>query len=168
MKLEVDYMQIPHGSTLCIGFFLLEGQTPNSIIAAKRLSLSKFWNRFTNHLPILLLACRTHMSAMIGDADLARRRYHADRPEQDILVLWLVTVKTKRPLRASLSGFSQDGIHFREVSGLKVRNFHDAQKVEEFLCGPLDYLNLSAGTLKLLTGNGGNENILVGVNILKE
>lgn len=166
MTLEVEYKQLPFTKNYCIGFFLFEGHSTNCKIEAKRLTYPNGSKEFIDHLPILLLACRTHMTAMFGDPNYTNR--DTDDQNSDILVLWLTTVATKHPLRAIITASNQDGTILKSMEGIKVKTMHDSHVVEEILIGRMNYLMVNAGALEQMSSNDPEKCIKVSVTIIKE
>lgn len=115
---------------------------PNSFLPER-------YNAFTTHLPILILGCRTPAVAMLA----ADQRAHSDCSDspagEDMLVLWLATVETTRPLHCTISVFSADMKTSRSCI-VPVRSLKDSQDPIEFVSTESSYLAINSGELQLL------------------
>lgn len=128
---------------------------PNSFLPER-------YSRFTNHLPILILGCRCEATALLADrefADAAAKEVEeegmheeqstASEADDKMLVIWLATVQTIRPLHCTITVFNADMRTSRSAI-VRVRSLKDAQDPVDFLATETDYLALSAGELRLL------------------
>lgn len=166
--LDVSYKELPFAQNYCIGFFLYNGQTTNCQIEAKRLNYPNGQKQFVNHLPILLIACRTHVSALYGDPNRIKKLPENQNQFSDLLVLWLTTVATKRPLRAILHASDHSGTIYRSVEGAKVKIMHDSHIVEDILKGSMDYLAMNSGCLKKMSSDNQKNCVQISVTIIKD
>lgn len=128
---------------------------------------------FATHLPVLIMACRTAATALLAtrkvdsvaemggkgaedgnkvsdsDSDYADVE---DADADEILVFWLATVQTTRPLHCTITVFSND-LRTSRSCIVPVRDLKDSQDPRDFLPNESSCLVLRSGELKLLQGD---------------
>lgn len=132
---------------------------PNSFLPER-------YNRFTNHLPILILGCRCDATALLADrlfaASVTAERRATSGAKSDcndsddkLLVIWLATVQTIRPLHCTITVFNAD-LRTSRSAIVRVRSLKDSQDPVSFLATETDYLALNSGELRLMRGKRGS------------
>lgn len=101
------------------------------------------YTRFSQHIPILIMACRGNYGEMYSSST------YDHNPNNDYVCFWLVTpeLKNSRKLHAILT------IHDEEQnnsvsSTMDTRRINSGQKVNEFMHDESDFLIVNAGMLK--------------------
>lgn len=153
----LNHNSLLHGNNICIGVLLYGGKNEKQRPAMMGLSLpnssySTVLSKYKNHLPILIMACKTHLSAMISP-EMYKKQYTNENPERDILVFWLISMQTLKPMYAELT--IENGCTSKGLT-VQIRNMVHEQSVEEFLNCDVNYLYLSAAEIRNLTDSTGN------------
>lgn len=127
---------------------------------------------FATHLPVLIMACRTVATSLLRQKEVEvvdnvvevgadNKDYEEDdsdyadvedADEDEILVIWLATVQTTRPLHCTITVFSND-LQTSRSCIVPVRNLKDSQDPREFLTTESSFLVLRSGELRLLQGD---------------
>lgn len=164
VKLEANFSLLKFNENYCLGFFAYGGSKtetqPESAVPNSFLNLST--PKYLNHLPVVLLACRTHLLAISG------QHVEESDPKADIFVLWFVTVPTTDPIYAEVQVANTCGSQKRKIT-LKVRSVVDTQDVWDFIHepGPLDSFVITRNEWRLLTDQETRLETIVSVKILE-
>lgn len=102
------------------------------------------------HLPILIMACRTSWSAMLEDKQLEARITKADNFHQHLLVIWLVSVQSTKPIHCTLTAYDKTMTSSRSIIA-QVRQLNESQNPSEFLVNDTNSLRLNRGEINILS-----------------
>ncbi|XP_050331949.1 uncharacterized protein LOC126760394 [Bactrocera neohumeralis] len=105
------------------------------------------------HLPILIMACRTSWSAMLKDKQLETRITKPEDSNQHLLVIWLVSVQSTKPIHCTLTAYDRTMTSSRSVIA-QVRQLNESQNPSEFLVNDANSLRLSNGEINILSHDG--------------
>lgn len=106
-----------------------------------------------NHLPIVIMACKTSLSYLIEDKQLAEQLADPSDKTKDILVIWLSTVETTCLMHCTITVFNMDMTTSRSTI-VEIRNLRDSQDPLTFLSKDANYLMLSRAEMDLLSSGG--------------
>lgn len=146
-----------HYENLCLGMLVYGGNIndPESRPALSGICHANsflFGNSqcFTNHLPILIMGCKTSLSYLIEDKKLAEQLADPNDKEKDILVIWLATVETTRLMHCTITVLNTDMTTSRSTI-VEIRNLRDSQDPKVFLSQDSNYLMLSRAEIDLVS-----------------
>lgn len=136
-----DFLELERN--ICLGILVYEYTSANHSNAL----LSREYENFDRHLPILIMACRgNHLKRFEGDAEFID-------PDADFLAMWLVMPETTSNLLASITIHNEELT--KSISSLvKVRNASDSQDVCEFMETETDFLIVNQGFLNEISNSG--------------
>ncbi|KAL7731532.1 hypothetical protein ACLKA6_013071 [Drosophila palustris] len=97
--------------------------------------------KFDNHLPIMMIACRSSWYAQLKDKQLERELVALNAKKSGIYVFWLVAPNTTRKLYYTLTVYDRHYLNSRSVVRT-VRNYTHFQNPSDFLPHEDDYLVL--------------------------
>lgn len=146
-----------HYENVCLGLLAYGGylESPDSrpgICGICRPNSFLFGNNqcLINHLPIVIMGCKSSLSYLIEDKQLARELADPTDQSKDILVIWLATVETTCVMHCTITVFNTDMTISRSTI-VEIRNFRDSQDPLEFLSDDTNYLMLSRAEIDLLS-----------------
>lgn len=105
------------------------------------------------HLPILIMACRTSWSALLEDKELETKITKLENVNQHLLVLWLVSVQSTKPIHCTLTAYDKTMTSSRSIIA-QVRQLNESQNPSEFLVNDVNSLRLNCGEINMLSHNG--------------
>ncbi|XP_055915613.1 uncharacterized protein LOC129948557 [Eupeodes corollae] len=125
--------------------------------------LSETFAHLENHLPILVMACKTSICSLLDDKELSKELIDREDQTKHILIIWLATVQTTKPIFCTITAFDKLMISSRSTI-INVRSLDSPQKPEEFISNETNYLMLNHGELNILSEEG-KESIRVEIKI---
>ncbi|XP_054731287.1 uncharacterized protein LOC129239647 [Anastrepha obliqua] len=105
------------------------------------------------HLPILIMACRTSWSALLEDKELEAKITKPENMKQHLLVIWLVSVQSTKPIHCTLTAYDQTMTTSRSIIA-QVRQLTESQNPSEFLVNDTNSLRLNWGEINILSNDG--------------
>lgn len=146
-----DFLEL--NRNICLGILLYENAPSNHSNAL----LSREYESFDGHLPILIMACRGNYVQMFEeDADFVD-------PEADFLAIWLTTPYSANRKKLSATVTAHNEELTKSLSSLvQVRNASHSQNIHEFMATDTDVLVVNQAFLADISSNG---NIFVEVAI---
>lgn len=99
------------------------------------------------------MACRTSWSAMLKDKQLEARITKPEDLNQHLLVIWLVSVQSTKPIHCTLTAYDRTMTSSRSVIA-QVRQLNESQNPSEFLVNDTNSLRLSSGEINILSHDG--------------
>lgn len=152
---------LPYGKPTMIAIILYGGKkegednaglcVPNALIGEDSVN-----THFRNHLPICVMACKTHMSTL---SPSCRKLYREDHAEEDIVCIWLTSAETTIPMSTTLTVFDNT-LHHARSNLMLIRDVRLPQYPEGFLSTEIDYIILRRFDLNTLSHNQAHEILL--------
>ncbi|ALC40870.1 CG12923 [Drosophila busckii] len=105
-----------------------------------------------DHVPVVVLICRTSACAGLKDKQLAARVLKRAQPENEVYVIWLVTPQQRLQLNATLSICGRDAAK-RCSSIVAVRQVRHSQNTCRFMPVDANYWRLSFGEMQKISNN---------------
>ncbi|XP_036318041.1 uncharacterized protein LOC118733002 [Rhagoletis pomonella] len=105
------------------------------------------------HLPILIMACRTSWSAFLEDKQLEAKITNPQNLNQHLLVIWLVSVQSTKPIHCTLTAYDKTMTSSRSIIA-QVRQLNESQNASEFLVNDANSLRLNRGEINILSHDG--------------
>lgn len=153
-----------HNENLCLGLLPYGGHRDNpdtrpGLSGICRPNSFLFGNNqcLVNHLPIVIMACKTSLNYLIEDKHLAGQLADPTDRNKDILVIWLSTVETTCLMHCTITVFNTEMTTSRSTI-VEIRNLRDSQDPNSFLSKDANYLMLSRAEIDLLS-SGENKQI---------
>lgn len=148
VPLELDPHNLVPGKPTCLSLLMYAGIRgyPISMPARRFLNipnagLMQNRKRWSNHLPVMVMVCRTTWYAMLPDKRLEKQLVSMNATSAGIYVLWLVSPVTTRKVSYTLTVFDQYSLGTRRVIR-SIRNYTHSQNPSDFLPFEVDYLVL--------------------------
>lgn len=149
-----------HCENLCLGMLVYGGHLENpdsrpGLCGICRPNSFLFGNNqcLVNHLPIVIMACKTSLSYLIEDKTLAEQLADPSDRSKDILIIWLSAMETTCLMHCTITVFNEDMSTSRSTI-VEIRNLRDSQEPMTFLSKEANYLVLSRGEIDLLSSDG--------------
>lgn len=165
-----DRNMFPFGENVCLGVLAyggiekkLDSQPALRGICKQNSFLSKPYTHLEHHLPVLLMICRTSMSAVLDDKSLAKTLMDPKDVKKHVLVIWLATVQTTKPIYSTITAFDKSMSSSRSTI-INVRSLDSPQNPIDFMSKDTNYLMLNHGELNILS-DGGKESIRLEIRI---
>ncbi|KAH8405341.1 hypothetical protein KR222_005813, partial [Zaprionus bogoriensis] len=144
----VDPTYFQHGENHCVATFMYAGmqnqpetQPGLSYLCMPNSALMGNNRRFENHLPIMMMICRSTWYAQLKDKQLERELVAMNGKNAVIYVVWLVSPCTTRRLYYSMTVYDRHYLNSRSVVRV-VRDYTSFQNPSDFLPYEDNYLLL--------------------------
>ncbi|XP_037825910.1 uncharacterized protein LOC119613909 [Lucilia sericata] len=113
--------------------------------------LPKPYEHLTSHLPILIMACRTSWSTLLGNKEKLKGNIHNPNSlKQELLVLWLASVQTVKPIYCTVTVYDKE-MESSLSSIMQIRDLNDDQNPAEFMRKEKNFMRLSHGKITTLS-----------------
>jgi Domain of unknown function (DUF4729) len=148
------------GENVCLGVLLYAGANnetrPGKIgLSLQNAFLPDNYKSYVNHLPILIMGCKTNLAALSGDEAEVERLQQRNDPNLEIVLLWLTSSETTKPIYATMTVFDQP-MNFSHSCVMKMRDLKTPQTPIAILAEGCDHLRLSRADIDGLAANDTN------------
>lgn len=137
-----------YGNNYCVASLMYGGEKDRmetlpglSYLSIPNTALINDHHKFDNHLPIMMMVCRSSWYAQLKDKQLERELVEMNAKKSGIYVFWLVAPVTARKLYYTLTVYDRYYLNSRSVVR-SVRNYTHFQNPSDFLPYEDDYLVL--------------------------
>lgn len=97
------------------------------------------------------MACRTSWSALLGNNEKLEGNIHnPNYITQEVLILWLASVQTVKPIHCTVTVFDKLMTSSRS-SIMKIRDLNDVQNRQELMLKDTNFIRLSHGEINILS-----------------
>ncbi|KAM7348694.1 uncharacterized protein ACRADG_007941 [Cochliomyia hominivorax] len=156
--LVFDPTSLEFRENVCLGILAYGGDANESSsrptergLCINNAFLPKPFEHLSSHLPILIMACRTTWSSLLGNKEKQGGNIHnPNYITQELLVLWLASVQTVKPIHCTVTVYDKAMTSSRS-SIMQIRDLNDNQKPQEFMLSGTSFMRLSHGEINLLS-----------------
>ncbi|XP_017963141.1 uncharacterized protein LOC108655831 [Drosophila navojoa] len=119
------------------------------------------YSRFTGHMPIFVMACRTRRrfrgrcvdkDFMGCDSSSSSHSLERQRLGESVVAIWLVSVELVRPIHVQMTVFNRR-VDISRSSIMQVRGLNKCHDCTKFMSRSKNYLRLTSQDLRVLTNN---------------
>jgi Domain of unknown function (DUF4729) len=158
--LEFSESDLAFGENVCLGVLLYAGacnaSRPGKIgLSLQNAFLPDSYKGYVNHLPILIMGCKTNLAALSGDQTEVERLQQRNDPALEIVLLWLASSETTKPIYATMTVFDLP-MNFSHSRVMKTRDLKTTQTPIAILAEGCDHLRLGRADLNALAKNDTN------------
>ncbi|KAI8118922.1 hypothetical protein FF38_10194 [Lucilia cuprina] len=153
-----DPTNLDFHENVCLGILAYGGHANDSSsrptergLCINNAFLPKPYEHLTSHLPILIMACRTSWSTLLNIKDKLKGNIHNPNSiNQELLVIWLASVQTVRPIYCTVTVYDKEMVSSRSLI-MQIRDLNHTQNPEEFMLKETNCMRLSHGEINILT-----------------
>lgn len=112
--------------------------------------LPKPYEHLVPHLPILIMACQTSWSALLGNRKEENKLLKPNLVNQELLVLWLTSPQTVKPIHCTVTVYDKLMLSSRGCI-MQIRDLNAEQSPADFMPKETNFMRLSHGDINILS-----------------
>lgn len=150
--LNIMHKKLIYSQANCAGMLLYGGEDDDHLPGNMGLCMENSFifrehSKYTNHLPIFIMASKTNLDALFNKMDFLEATTN-HREQEEVIVIWFSSPEIIVPLKVAVTVANNSLIHVKSHT-MRVRDIRQSQRPENFCATEFDYIWLSYNEFEL-------------------